>query len=225
VTPPAVSAAPATAITTTVATIHGKVTANQVHATVRFQWGKTTAYGSQTTIQTVGGATAVAIAAHLTGLKPHTKYHYRVLATSSDGTSKSADATLTTKAVPPVIKGLEITPAQFKPGKPGATIKYSDSVAAKTTFEILSVEPGVKQAGKCVKPGKSQKGKACTRLVKIASFVHVDRKGNDSVHVSGVIGNHVLAAGRYDLEATPQLDGATGRTVTVGFKILAKPRV
>jgi hypothetical protein len=223
VTPPAVSGAPATAITTTVATIHGKVTANQVHATVRFQWGKTTAYGSQTATQTAGGATAVAIAAHLTGLKPHTKYHYRVLATSSDGTSKSADATFTTKAVPPVIKGLEITPAQFKPGKAGATIKYSDSVAAKTTFEILDVEPGITQAGKCVKPGKSQKGKACTRLVRIASFVHADKQGNDTVHFSGAIANHALAAGRYDLEATPQLNGATGKTVTVGFKILAKP--
>ena len=217
VTPPAVSAAGATAVTTTVATIHGKVTANQVHATVRFQFGKTTAYGSQTTVQTAGGATAVAIAAHLTGLMPGKKYHYRVVATSSDGTSKSADATFTTKAL--VISGLKITPTQFQPGKPGATIKYSDSAAAKTTFEILSVQPGIKQGGKCVRPTKSQKGKACTRLVKVASFVHTDMQGKDSVQFSGVVNNHALTPGGYRLEATPQLNGATGKTVSVAFKV------
>jgi hypothetical protein len=123
--------------------------------------------------------------------------------------------------VPPVITGLRITPARFKPGKPGAAIKYSDSAAAKTTFEILSVQAGIEQGGKCVGPGKSQKGKACTRLVKVASFVHTDAKGKDSVHFSGAIGKRVLAPGRYYLEATPQLNGATGKTVTVGFKIMA----
>jgi hypothetical protein len=69
--------------------------------------------------------------------------------------------------------------------------------------------------------GKSQKGKACTRLVKVASFVHTDTKGKDSVNFSGAIGKRVLAPGRYYLEATPQLNGATGKTVTVGFKIMA----
>jgi hypothetical protein len=194
VTPPAVSPAGATAITATAATIHGKVTANQVKATVRFQFGKTTAYGSQTTVQTVGGATAVAIAAHLTGLMPGKKYHYRVVATSSDGTSKSADATFTTKAL--VITGLKITPTQFKPGKPGATISYTDSAAAMTTFQILSA-----------------------RLVKIATFVHTDKKGKVSFRFTAVLNNHALASGTYRLEATPRLNGVAGKTVSVGFKV------
>lgn len=74
VTPPALSTSPATAITTNAATIHGKVTPFSTHATVRFQYGKTTAYGSLTTIHTEAGIQPIAISAHLTGLKPNTKY-------------------------------------------------------------------------------------------------------------------------------------------------------
>lgn len=71
---------------------------------VYFQYGITNAYGSTTPTQSLlAGVTGVPITATLTGLQPATIYHYRVVATSSWGTSMSADATFTTATSSPSI--------------------------------------------------------------------------------------------------------------------------
>jgi hypothetical protein len=70
-----------------------------------FEWGETTSYGSQSatppgeTITAPAGNTALSFEA--TQLDPGTTYHYRVVATNSEGTSLGEDRTFTTvKAVP-----------------------------------------------------------------------------------------------------------------------------
>jgi CSLREA domain-containing protein len=86
-------------VSETHATLAGSVTVNDPSATVHFDYGKDTAYGSTTTTQMLGaGVTPTAVSAALTGLAPNTTYHYRIVATTRDGTSNGADATFKTSA-------------------------------------------------------------------------------------------------------------------------------
>jgi len=86
------------------ATVHGTVAPNGQATTYHFDYGTTSAYGSSTPSASAGsGTTTVDVSAALSGLKPQTTYHYRLVATSSDGTSEGADATFTTSNPPPSV--------------------------------------------------------------------------------------------------------------------------
>ncbi len=63
-----------------------------------FEYGPTTSYGSITSKTNVGsGSSELAANAVLTGLKGNTTYHYRLVATNSNGTSYGADKTFSLK--------------------------------------------------------------------------------------------------------------------------------
>ncbi len=102
--PPPEPAAPtattgsAGSITTTSATVNGKVNPGSQETTYRFEYGTTTAYGQASAEPSVSGSTDQAVSASLTGLTPGTTYHYRLVATNASGTSVGADATFTTAA-------------------------------------------------------------------------------------------------------------------------------
>ncbi len=94
---PVVTTDPATAISTTGATLNGTVNPSGQATTASFEWGTTASYGQSTSVQAVGsGSTVQAISAPLTGLAPCTVYHYRVTATSAGGTVTGPDATFQT---------------------------------------------------------------------------------------------------------------------------------
>ena len=96
-TPPTPASAPATNIGPLGATLNGNVTPNGHATNARFQYGTSTNYGKTTPAQAIGqGTTPVPIAAALAGLKSNTVYHFRVVATSSAGTKRSADRTFRT---------------------------------------------------------------------------------------------------------------------------------
>jgi hypothetical protein len=79
------------------ATLSGTVDPNGQSTTYYFQYGTTTAYGTQTSPAGVGsGTTPVGVHQAIVGLSPNTTYHYRLVAQSSAGTSNGADQTLTT---------------------------------------------------------------------------------------------------------------------------------
>ena len=62
-----------------------------------FEYGETTSYGSLTAVGNAGaGPNPVSAPAEAINLKPSTTYHFRIVATSSAGTSDGADATFTT---------------------------------------------------------------------------------------------------------------------------------
>lgn len=83
----------------TSATVTATVDPDGQPATVAFQYGTTTQYGTETSGQTVAAAGPVEQA--LTGLRPATTYHYRVVVRSSGGEVVGADRTFTTDAAPP----------------------------------------------------------------------------------------------------------------------------
>ena len=97
--PPSASTNAATNVTATSATLEGTVFPNQNDTTYYFEYGTTTAYGTQTPTQgPVGGNAGKSANADVTGLTPSTTYHFRVVAVNSAGTSVGNDMTFTTLA-------------------------------------------------------------------------------------------------------------------------------
>jgi hypothetical protein len=100
-TKPGVSTLGAAKVTITTATLTGKVNPHGAPTTFYFQYGTTTAYGSRTPSAAVGaGNAAVGATADIAGLGPNTKYHYRLVAHNSAGTTIGGDRVLTTPKQP-----------------------------------------------------------------------------------------------------------------------------
>ncbi|HEY2373459.1 MAG TPA: hypothetical protein VGH82_13115 [Gaiellaceae bacterium] len=103
---PSATTGPVTSIGPTTATVSGTVNPNGASTTARFEYGTSTAYGSQTQSASVGsGSSGVGVSASLGGLKPGTTYHYRIVATNASGTTNGADGILTTSSAPDVVTG------------------------------------------------------------------------------------------------------------------------
>lgn len=108
----------ATGITATDAVLNGIVNANENETSVWFEYGLNTQY-SHTVFadpRIVSGADNTAVSAVLGELSANTTYHYRVVATSSGGTTYGEDMTFTTLPNPPVVvtsaaTGIEATTA------------------------------------------------------------------------------------------------------------------
>ena len=88
----AVTTTPASSVTLSAATLNGSVNPQGSDTTYHFDYGTTTSYGSSTTDTDAGaGSSAVHASAAITGLSPHTVYHFRVVATSVAGTVMGGD--------------------------------------------------------------------------------------------------------------------------------------
>jgi hypothetical protein len=100
-TKPAVTTLGASQVTITTATLTGQVNPHGAATTFYFQYGTTTAYGSRTPSAAVGSGNAlVGATAPISGLGPHTKYHYRLVAHNREGTTVGGDRSLTTPRQP-----------------------------------------------------------------------------------------------------------------------------
>jgi hypothetical protein len=94
---PQASTGDATAIGQTAATLQGSVNPRGAATTYRFDYGKTSGYGSSTTPQSAGSGTSdSSVSARITGLAPGMTYHFRVEATNSAGTTLGKDRRFTT---------------------------------------------------------------------------------------------------------------------------------
>jgi streptogramin lyase len=91
-----------TSVRPTTGDLNGAGVARGASTTVHFEYGANTAYGASTPPQAIGdGDDRVAVGATLTGLRPSTTYHYRLVATSVIGTVTGTDQTITTSPAPP----------------------------------------------------------------------------------------------------------------------------
>ena len=92
-TTPTVTIANATNVTETSATLNGTVNANGYDATVTFEYGLTTSYGTTESysLNPVTGNTAQNVSLNISGLTPEQTYHYRIVATNVGGTQPSGD--------------------------------------------------------------------------------------------------------------------------------------
>jgi subtilisin family serine protease len=85
------------------ASVHAKVNPEGLATTYRFEYGKTTSYGSTMPVspKAVGSGTGdVVVDETITGLAKATTYHYRISATNSAGTTTGSDKSFTTLHAP-----------------------------------------------------------------------------------------------------------------------------
>jgi hypothetical protein len=95
---PTVTTDPASSVSTTVATLNGKVNPNGAAGmTYYFEYGPDSDYGSSTPVQSLdSGASDVSVSADITDLTTCTTYHYRIVGTNYSGTSYGDDVTFPT---------------------------------------------------------------------------------------------------------------------------------
>ena len=88
----------ATSAAATTVVLNGTVNANGGTATVSFDYGLDSSYGTNVagTPDFVTGGSATAVTATLTGLTPNTTYHFRANGSNGSGTTNGADLTFTT---------------------------------------------------------------------------------------------------------------------------------
>jgi virginiamycin B lyase len=99
--PPLVRDVAADSITSTSARLRGKVRSNSQATEYRFEYGTTTAYGSETREAYAGsGYDLNTVTATVEGLQPATEYHYRLVAENSAGESKGPDRVFKTESLP-----------------------------------------------------------------------------------------------------------------------------
>lgn len=99
---PDVSGTAVAAISSSSALLTGSVDPNKHSTTYVFEYGPTTAYGAQTPTASAGSSdSAKPVSAPLTGLQPSTSYHFRLVATSSKGTTRGPDRSFITLAGDP----------------------------------------------------------------------------------------------------------------------------
>jgi hypothetical protein len=87
----------ATGVTEREATLHGTVNPEGKETKYYFEFGTTESYGSKSAEASVGSGTgSVEVSKTLTGLAANTQYHYRIVATSGNGTTDGTDKVFTT---------------------------------------------------------------------------------------------------------------------------------
>ncbi len=108
---PAVTVDAATSATNTTVTLNAHINAEGDDASYLFEYGTTTAYGTETAIYDAGSAnTSVAVSVPVTGLAPGVTYHFTVIAANNEGTTVGTDATFTTTAHSlPVVNADDVT--------------------------------------------------------------------------------------------------------------------
>jgi hypothetical protein len=113
---PTVTATPgATELTTTAAKVAGTVNPNGLEVTsCKVEYGTTPSFGSEAPCASISpncsaspgsGTNPVGVCVPLTGLTPKTTYHFRFVASNEDGTTQSAEQTVTTLDAPTVVTG------------------------------------------------------------------------------------------------------------------------
>jgi len=106
--PPTATTGRVTSVLPTLAMVIGTVNPNGTATTWYFEYGLSsgTSYGSRTPAKSAGSGTAdVGVSGSITGLTPATSYHYRIVATSSVGTTDGGVGIFNTSAAPAVVTG------------------------------------------------------------------------------------------------------------------------
>jgi hypothetical protein len=116
----------------TTATLTGSANPRGRATTWWFEYGTTTRYGSQTPRRSAGsGSAARSLTAAVTGLRPGTTYHYRLVATSDAGSSPGADVAFTTFGVTLAAPALRVVY--------GRGILLAGTVPVKRAGEVVTV--------------------------------------------------------------------------------------
>lgn len=134
---PTVTTLSAASVTQTAATLRADVNPHGAATTFAFQYGTSSAYGSQTPERDAGrGDDPRRVTFRLTGLTPGVRYHYRVIAVNADGTTTGSDRSFRTR-LPPVQPPAVLGTAPFAPTATGvAFTALLNPNGASTTYRF-----------------------------------------------------------------------------------------
>lgn len=156
-TGPEAETRPASNVGPDTARLNGKVNPHQRPTVYRFDWGPTTDYGFRTSDTAAGkGESGVSAATTLRGLRQGTTYHFRIVATSDQGTNYGEDMTFTTTGVAPpedstpAPGGGTTTPGEGAPTPGDAPAAPGDTPAAPGDG---TAAPGTGEPGTPGEPG------------------------------------------------------------------------
>ena len=188
---PTVVTTAATLIGAISATLNGTVNANNQNATVTFEYGLTTAYGTivNAVPNTVTGFTATPVSASLTGLPLYTTYHYRVVAVNATGTSNGNDLTFSTNCTLPSAAGAISGPASACQTSAGIT--YTVGAITQATSYVWAVPAGATLVS----------GNGTNTIV--VDFGATAASGNISVYGTSTCGNGVASTLAVTVNARP----------------------
>jgi CSLREA domain-containing protein len=221
---PLVSTVAASSVAFSTATLNGAVNPSYHQARAWFEYGRTTAYGSQTPPRFLAGNSGVPVTEPLSGLRQGVEYHFRLVAMTYDGlTISGADQTFTTSdRTDPVLTLLRVGPGLFH-RKNGATFSFTLSENATVTLRFDHVLRGVRRGKRCVKiTRRNRHHRPCARYLPVAgSVVLAAAEGKNSTHFDARVGQKLLIFGAYRLRATPKdAVGNVGKTVLAAFRVL-----
>jgi hypothetical protein len=236
VVPPTVITGPAGAIGGTTASPTGTVTANAADASVLFQLGTSTAYGIQSGIQHVGGLAPAPVSASFSGLSPNTTYHYRAIASSTDGMTFGHDQTFTTGPTTPMITNPTQSHGKWREGgklahlsrrgarRPpiGTTFGFLLNEQAAVTFTFTHRVSGRRVVRKCIaSTRKSAKRKSCKLTTTAGILSFAAHSGKNKVVFQGRLSHaKKLKPGRYTLIITAtSSNGLRSSPVSLSFTI------
>jgi hypothetical protein len=139
-----------TARASTSATVAGGVDPDGSQTSFMVEFGRTTDYGHSSASASAGaGESSVAVLATLTGLRPRTLYHYRLVALNAAGTAVGADRTFRTPAAPPppprfsFVAPPRVTLAHALAGR--LHVFFRCSTACTARFAVTTVLPGIQR--------------------------------------------------------------------------------
>lgn len=222
--PPIVATTPAVSIGLTSAALRGTITPSSQGTGYFFEYGTTTTYGTQTPglFLPPPSNSQGTVSSLVAGLKEGTKYHFRLVAFNTDGTSRGADQSFTTNdRTKPVLTLLKVAPGIFRAAK-GTKISFNLSEPATVTFKADLVLPGVRKGGRCVAKTARRRGRACTRYIPVkGTLVQAATAGRNSVGFNAKLGGKTLRPGAYRLSASPRDPSLNvGKTVIAAFRIV-----
>jgi streptogramin lyase len=218
------------------ATLTGSVRPNGQATSYRFEYGRTEAYGSETTATAAGaGLAARDVSAGVAGLSPDTRYHYRLVAVNDSGTGRGEDRTFTTDPAPaggggqaggPAVTRLRLSRTSFRAASSGpsarAVPRRRPATGTVVSYRLPRAATVRFAVERCVRPKRGRS--RCRRYAKLrGAFTQAGKAGANRVHFSGRLRNRRLAAGRYRLVATASVGDRSGKPKRVAFRVL-KPR-
>jgi len=197
-TAPSALTGPVTAVASTTATLSGTINPNGTATTWYFEYGTSTAYGTKTPAGNGGAGTAnTGVSSNLASLTGGTTYHYRLVATSTAGTTNGSDGIFTTQSATP----------------PAVTTSAASSVSSSGATLNGSVNPNGRATTYFFEYGTSTSYGTKTGVVNAGS-------GSASIPVSAAVSG--LQAGQtYHFRLSATSDAGTTNGADVSFVALA----
>jgi hypothetical protein len=240
--PPSATTTVATGLGTTFATLQGSAfNPDVLGGSMFFQWGTTTAYGSQTPAQPLAsGSSAPQFSAALANLVPGLTYHFRAVASNPDGTAVGVDRTLTTLTAtvtkpPPTLSSVSLTNKRFRIARKdtaisakriprGTTFRFTLSAAANVQITITRSASGLRRGRRCIAPTSALRrahAKRCTRTLTVATLTRSHMPpGASRVPFSGRIGHRPLIPRAYNAVLTASNSDGRSKPVTLAFVVV-----